>query len=183
MNKSLKKLLLINSVFVFGASLLGPLYAVFVKEIGGDILTIGWTFAAYMFAGGIMSYFAGRLGDKLKETEYLIAAGYIIRAVGFFLYTLIGSPLQLLLLQFFLGAGEAVANPAFKSIFSRHLDSKKSTTQWGTWDLLYSIITALGVGIGAFIVEFLGFNILFYIMSISSLLAFILLIIQPRKLL
>ena len=81
--------------------MLGPLYAVFVKKIGGDVLDIGWIFLVYMITVGIVAYIAGRLGDKIKESEYLVAAGYLIRAVGFFCYTLIANPIQLIMLQFF----------------------------------------------------------------------------------
>ena len=131
-NHSLRILIIINLVFVFGASLFGPLYAVYVKEeIGGNILDIGWAFATYMITVGIIAYAAGKMGDKLKEKEYFLAIGYLIRAVGFFSYTLVSNIEELLLLQFFLGIGEAIANPVFKSIYSIHLDNGKESTQWG----------------------------------------------------
>ncbi|MDD5290590.1 MAG: MFS transporter [Patescibacteria group bacterium] len=183
MNRSLKILVSINLVFVFGAALLGPLYAIFVKNIGGNILDIGWTFSVYMITIGVMAYIGGRLGDKIKESEYLVAAGYFIRAIGFFSYTLIASPGQLLILQFFLGIGEAIANPAFKSIYSLHLDSNKSSTQWGVWESLFSITVGIATLAGAFIAQYFGFNVLFYAMSSLAFAAFILLMIQPRKLL
>lgn len=101
-NHSLSILISINLVFMFGAALLGPLYAVYVQEqIGKDILTIGWAFAVYMMTIGTLTYVAGKWTDRVKEKEYFVAAGYLIRAIGFLLYTVIGSVPELLLVQFF----------------------------------------------------------------------------------
>lgn len=183
-NHSLSTLVGINLIFVFGASLLGPLYAIYVKqEIGGDILTIGWAFAIYMITVGVVSYIAGKMGDKIKEKEYLLAVGYLIRAVGFFCYTLISTIGGLFLLQLFLGIGEAIANPSFKSIYSIHLDNGRESTQWGIWDMSYSIIVGIATIIGAMIVNSFGFDILFYSMSLLAVIALLVLLFQPRKLL
>ena len=183
-NRSLRTLIGINLIFVFGASLLGPLYAIYVKEeIGGDILAIGWAFAIYMITVGVISYTAGKMGDKIKEKEYLVAVGYLVRAVGFFCYTLISSITGLLLLQFFLGIGEAIANPAFKSIYSIHLDDGRESTQWGVCDMTYSMTVGIATIIGAVVVDNFGFNILFYAMSSLAIIAFLVLLFQPRKLL
>lgn len=183
LNRSLKVLLVINLIFCFGSTLLGPLYAVFIKEIGGSILTIGWAFAVYMITVGAVAFLAGKLGDNIKEKEYLLGVGYLIRAVGFFLYIFVGNTLHLLLLQFFLGTGEAIANPAFKAIYSIHLTRDKESSQWGIWDMSYSIIVGLAAILGALIVNFFGFAALFYTMSGLSILSFIILMLQPRKLL
>lgn len=183
LNRSLKILLAINLIFVFGASLLGPLYAVFIGKIGGNILTIGWAFSVYMITVGLVAFFSGKLGDIIKEKEYLLAIGFLIRGIGFFLYIFIGTIFHLLLLQFLLGIGEAIANPAFKAIYSLHLGRGRESSQWGIWDMSYSMIVGLAAIVGALIVNFFGFTILFYIMSSLSVLAFILLMIQPRKLL
>ncbi len=87
LNKNLGALLSISGVFVFGASLLGPLYAIYVKQIGGNVLTIGWTYSVYMFTVGIAAFFADKYGDKIKEAVYVPAVGYDIWAVGFLGYT------------------------------------------------------------------------------------------------
>jgi hypothetical protein len=82
-----------------------------------------------------------------------------------------------------LGVGEAVANPAFKSIYSLHLDSGRSSAQWGVWESLFSITVGIATLAGAFVAQYFGFTILFYAMSSLAFIAFILLMIQPRKLL
>ena len=183
-NHSLSTLTGINLIFVFGASLLGPLYAIYVKEeIGGDILAIGWAFAIYMVTVGVVSYIAGKMGDKIKEKEYLLAVGYFIRVIGFFCYTLISTIGGLFFLQLLLGIGEAIANPSFKSIYSVHLDDGRESTQWGIWDMFYSIMVGIATIIGAVVVNSFGFNILFYTMSLLAFIAFLVLLFQPRKLL
>ena len=47
MNKNLKLLLLTASLFLFAGGLFGPIYAVFVEDIGGDLLTAGAAFGTF----------------------------------------------------------------------------------------------------------------------------------------
>jgi len=182
-NKHLKTLLALNVFFVFGATLLGPLYAVFVKDIGGDVITIGWSFSIYMIALGLVAYIAGRLGDKIKEREYLLGLGYLLRGIGFFGYIFIQSLFHLLFIQIILGIGEALGNPSFKAIFSDHLDKGKYSSEWGTWDALYSITVGVSTMAGAFVVNVFGFNTLFIIMGSVTTLSSIIILLLPRKLL
>lgn len=136
-NRAIRTLLVINSIFVFGATLLGPLYVVFVRdEIGGNILDVGWVFAVYMFTVGIASYFVGKLGDRLKEKEYLLALSYLFRAVSFLLFVFVTSITQLFWLQILLGLGEAIGNVSFKALYSLHLNKVKATSQWSAWDMV-----------------------------------------------
>ncbi|MBD3207845.1 MAG: MFS transporter [Candidatus Nealsonbacteria bacterium] len=182
-NKHLKTLLALNAFFVFGATLLGPLYAVFVKDIGGNILTVGWSFAIYMIILGLAAYVTGKLGDKIKEKEYLLGLGYFLRGVGFFGYVFTQNSFHLLFVQIVLGVGEAFGNPSFKAIFSEHLDEGKYSSEWGVWDALYSVTVGLSAMIGAFIISSFGFETLFVIMGSIAFLSFIIILMLPRELL
>jgi len=182
-NKHLRALLTLNTFFVFGATLLGPLYAVFVKDIGGNILTIGWSFAVYMVILGLAAYATGKLGDKIKEREYLLGLGYLFRGFGFFGYVFTQNSFHLLFVQIILGLGEAFGNPAFKAIFSEHLDEGKYSSEWGIWDALYSVAVGISAMTGAFIVSIFGFDTLFVTMGSISFLSFIIILLLPRELL
>lgn len=183
LNASLKVLLGINLVFVFGQGLLGPLYAVFVeRRIGGNVLDIGWAFAVYMITIGVMSLLAGKLADKTKEKEYFVMAGYLIRAFTFLAFIFIDSIFQLMVLQFILGFAEAIATPAFNAIYSMHLDKKREVTEWGINYFYTYIIFGVAAIVGALIVNYLGFSMLFAAMSVFAFVAFFLMLFVPRKL-
>ncbi|PIP24842.1 MAG: hypothetical protein COX34_02005 [Candidatus Nealsonbacteria bacterium CG23_combo_of_CG06-09_8_20_14_all_36_12] len=67
---ALKILLLTDGLFLLAAAMLGPIYAIFVEEIGGDILTAGTSFAIFALVMGTLILIIGRIEDiVLKETE------------------------------------------------------------------------------------------------------------------
>jgi len=51
-NKSLKILILINAVFLLGASMFPPIFALFVEEIGGNAFTAGSIWATFAIGTG-----------------------------------------------------------------------------------------------------------------------------------
>ena len=50
MQRKLKILLFASALFMLAGGLFGPIYAVFVEEIGGDLLTAGGAYAAFSIA-------------------------------------------------------------------------------------------------------------------------------------
>ena len=54
------KILLISDFFAaLGVGMIGPIYAIFVEEIGGDILDASWAYFAFMTASGVALYIMG----------------------------------------------------------------------------------------------------------------------------
>ncbi len=47
--------------------MLGPIYAIFVEQIGGDILDASWAYFAFTFTSGIMIYIVGRWEDYIPR--------------------------------------------------------------------------------------------------------------------
>lgn len=111
--------------------MLGPIYALFVGKIGGDLLDVSYAFGIYALAAGMTTLISGRYADKLKENELIVVFGYGIMGLAFFGYTLVNSIWSLLLVQIIVGLGEAIYLPAFDAIYSKHLDGHKSGKEWG----------------------------------------------------
>lgn len=184
MNLALKILLLSDGLFILAAASLGPIYAIFVEEVGGDILTAGISFAIFAFVMGILILILGRIEDTiLKETELWIFAGYLILAFGFFSYSFVKFPWQLFIVQIILGIGEAIQTPAYSAVYSRHLEPKRYAFQWGAWDATRNFATAIGAVVGAVLVTLFGFKILFVIMGTLALISSIIIYFTPRKIL
>lgn len=182
-NGSLKVLFFFNGIFIFAANLLGPLYAVYVGMLDKNIFSISTTWAVGLLATSVFTYVISKRGDFLKEKEYLLMGGFLIRAIAWFLFIGIGNIFHLILLQILLGIGEAAGSPAFNAIFAEHLDIGKHIKEYSQWAIYSNLLTAAGTVAGGFIASFFGFQWLFICMGTLALLSFFGILIQPRKLL
>ncbi len=182
-NRSLKILFFFNGIFVFASTLLGPLYAIYVESIDKNILSISVTWAAFLLSATIFTFFVSKKGDSLKEKEYLLMGGFLIRGISWILFIFVGNIFHLILVQIFLGLGEALGSPSFDAVFAEHLDKGMQIKEYSTWKLVVNGTTALATIIGGFIVAVYGFNVLFIIMSSMAFIAFLGILIQPRDIL
>ena len=182
-NKSLKILFVYNGIFVFAGSLFGPLYAVFVGMIDKNILSVSATWAAFLIATFIFTLIISRVGDKIKEKEYLLIAGLLVRAVAWFLFIYATNIYYLVFLLILLGLGEALGTPAFDAIFAEHLDGGKHIKEYADWKLIVNGVTGIGTLMGGFIAAMFGFQWLFISMGVLALVSFFGVLMQPRRLL
>tara|TARA_Y100000034_G_C6738489_1_gene327569 strand:+ start:77 stop:625 length:549 start_codon:yes stop_codon:yes gene_type:complete len=168
------KILLWSSFFInLAAGLFGPLYAVFVEKIGGDLLTAGSAYAAFAIASGVIIFFLSKYEDKVKHQEKLLILSRFLSVIGFAGYLLIRNPLDLFIVQIIFGIAVAIGNPTFDSMYSKNLTKGKFASQWGAWEAMYSITVGVAAIIGGFIAQNYGFQILFWIMLIISIISFI----------
>ena len=178
---ALKVLLLTNGLVLLSAAMLGPIYALYVQEIGGDILDTGIAAGVFTATAGIVVYFFGRLSDRIRENELVVALGYTIMGLGFLCYTYVETMLGLLLVQVIVGLGEAVYSPSFDALYSKHLDPKHSGSQWGAWESMNYFALSIGALLGSAIAAFLGFTTLFIIMSSFCFVSAAYIYFLPRK--
>lgn len=183
MNKSLRTLFVFNGMFVFASMLLGPLYAVYVSGIDKSILAVSGSWGTLLISSTIFTLLMSKWGDSLKEKEYFLIAGYLIRGCVWLAYIFIGSFVQLLVLQFILGIGEALGTPSYDALFAEHLDKKKHITAYSGWKVISNIVAASATFIGGFIVSQHGFVPLFTMMSVLAFTCAIGIFLRPRKLL
>lgn len=160
-----------------------PVFALFVEEIGGGAVAVGSIWAIFAIVTGILTAIFSRHGDKIKEKEYLVAGGYVFRIVAWIGYIFASSLWHLYVLQIVLAIGEAIGTTAFNAIYSEHLNKDRRIKQWGAWSSSNTIIGGFAALIGGMIVFQFGFQVLFLIMASLTIISFILLMLQPRKLL
>ena len=162
---------------------MGPLYAVFVGNFDNKILSVSISWFALMASAILFTYFISLLGDRIKETEYLLIGGYIVRSMIWFLYIFVNSLTSLIILQILLGFGEALGNPSFDAIFAKHLDKGIQIKEYSKWKILEKIAGASGVLLGGVIVSNFGFTPIFVLMSLMALISAVFVLVQPRKVL
>lgn len=170
-----------NGVILFAGSMLGPIYALFVEEVGGSLLDASFAGAAFAMAAGLTMLVSGRFSDVVKENELIVVAGYLILGLGFGAYLFVDSILFLLIVQVFIGLGEALYVPAFDSLYSKHLSRGMAGLQWGAWESMHYMVGAVAAVTGGFLATRFGFDPLFVIMSALSFLGAFYILLLPRK--
>jgi len=150
--------------------MLGPIYAIFVQDIGGDILDASWAYFAFMITTGVILYLISKWEDKVKHKEKLITIGYSLTSLGVLSYVFVNNQTTLIITQIILGVAEAILLPAFDATYSSYLDKNEEASNWGAWESMWYIVTAFSCVIGGYIASSkLGFRGLFIIMFILSL--------------
>jgi uncharacterized membrane protein len=173
MQRELKLLNTISAMFVFASGLLGPIYAVFVQNIGGDLMTAGWAYGAFSIASGVLVIFLSRWEERHAHQERIMAAGFGLGCLGFLGYSFVSTPLHLLIVQVVLGVALAIRAPLFDSFYSLHLDLGKYAEEWGVWESMNLIVIGISAAVGGVIAQLFGFPVLFVAMFIVSLAGFI----------
>lgn len=180
MNKILKILLLSDLFIISGFGLMSPIFAIFLKEnlIGGTILAAGIAHAIYLLTKSIFQLFVSRWTDKEKGNKrelYTMILGSLIFTFIPLFYILAERIETIYILQFFYGLGAAIAYPGWMTIYTRFTDKNKEGFEWSFYNASVSLGSAATAAIGGYIAYSLGFNTLFVIVAIFSLIGTILL--------
>ncbi len=169
MNRALRTFLSAESFIFFAGGLLGPLYAVFVQDIGGDVLTVGASWSVFMFLSGVGLLLSGRFIDRLRSEKPVIIASHALQAFGYLGYLFVTTPAHLFAVQMVLGISAAIGFPSRESWFTRFIDKDRIAFQWASWEASYSIAAAAASLIGAVVVSLYGFPVLFLSMFLVSI--------------
>lgn len=170
---SLKRILLVSDAFfLLSGALLGPIYALFVEKIGGDLFDASWTFAIFMLTAGAVVLLLGLWEDRAKHQRKFVIAGYAIAMLGYFGYLFVGSTLSLFLVQIVLGLAVALKDPAYDALFSKS-DTKHLALAWGEWEAVDYFAWGGGALIGGLIAQNFGFQVLLWCMFILSVFSFL----------
>ena len=154
---------------MLSVGLFGPIYAIFVSNIGGDVFEAGSAYAAFSLAAGFMIFFISRWEDHVKHKEKLILISHVIGAVGILGYMFVQNPIQLFLVQILLGLAGAIGSPAFDGLYSRYLDKGRFVSEWGLFNSINYVVAAVSAVAGGLIVTIYNFQVLFMVMFLFSL--------------
>ena len=181
MHKQLKLFLAANSFFVLAMGMFGPIYAIFVQKIGGDIIAAGTAWAVFMIISGLGIMLMGSIQDKIKKDKPFVVTGYVLESLGFLGYYFVSNVTQLFLVQVLLGIGVVIKTPAYDSFYTKYLEKGKFASQWAAWEATWYIVTGIAALIGAVLAKIFSFKILFLIMFFTSLIGLFLAIQLKEK--
>ncbi|MBS3153286.1 MFS transporter [Candidatus Woesearchaeota archaeon] len=171
MKRGTALLLLADSWFNLALGMLGPIYALFVQEIGGDLLDASLAYFIFMITSGIVIYIVGLWEDKFDHKEKFIIAGYFLSSIGVALYLFVNNITMLFLTQIVLGIAQALLTPAYNALYTHYLDKNKEASEWGAMSSTWYVVTGLAAIAGGFIANSFGFKTLFVVMFFVSLIS------------
>lgn len=165
-------LLLSDALSILSVGFIGPIYALFVEKIGGNILEAGTSYAIFMVTAGVVVLLLAVVEDRVKTQKSFIIAGYGIGVIGTVGYLFVNSSITLFLVQALLGLAMALKGPAYDGLFSR-VDMKHVTLAWGEWEAMDYFTLGASAFFGSVIAQYFGFTALLWCMSGAAVLSFL----------
>ena len=118
------------------------------------------------------------LMDKMKgevdEYMFMIIGTGIISIIPLF-YIFSSETWHIYLLQVIYGIANAMAVPAWRIVFTNHIDRKITGFEWSIEDVGVGLATASSAALGAIIANKLGFDFLFLLMFVFGTISTIIL--------
>lgn len=181
------KILIVSDFLIWSSyQLLAPFFAIFITEKipNGTIEVVGIASAIYLVTKSIFEIPVGMYIDRSKseiDDLFVSILGTALTAATYFSYIFIDSVSQLYILQALLGLGAAIAFPGWYSIFTHHIDKGKEAFEWSLYDVLLGIGMAASAVVGGFLADAYGFEVLFLIVGLFTVVGAILLFAVRKK--
>ncbi len=169
-NRVVRLLVLSDFVIAFAFGLLAPIFAVFILDNieGSSLSVIGIATACYWISRAIstvpLSRFMDRTDGERDEFYFMIIGTFIFSSVPLF-YLVIHTPIQLYLVQIVFGVALSMASPAWKILFTDHIDRGKVGYEWSLDDVGIAVSTGVSAFIGATLADKFGFPIVLILLS------------------
>ncbi len=177
-NKIIRVLVLGDIMFFSAFGLIGPIFAIFVTNqiTGATVATVGFATTINLLTRALLQMPVARYIDRHKgekdDFKFMIAGSTLVSIVPF-IYLFISTPLHLYMAQAILGVGGALANPGWFAIFTRHIDKGKEGTEWTLENVSVGLAAAGTAAVGGVLAQNFGFQNLFLIVGVLSLLGLI----------
>lgn len=185
-NKTIRFLIISDFFLFFAVGLLAPIFAVFIlKNIDNRIEVIGYAVSCYWVTRVLTVVPISRLMDKIKgeidEYAFMIAGTFLISIIPLF-FIISTESWHIYLLQFINGLANSMAIPAWRILFTNHIDTRVVGFEWSLEDIGVGVATAVSASVGAYVAGKFGFNVLFGVISFFGLVSvFTLLMLSKEK--
>jgi len=174
MRKTNKVLIAASFLLTFSEGLFGPIYAIFVKRIGGGVLDAGFAFGLFWILSGIFVFTLGRMRFFKENLRGMVSLGFVFMTFGAAGYLLVNSATGLFIVEIILGIGEGLLEPAWDGLFSADLDEQTAAASWSFWAGGKNILLGLSAFAGSALVATYSFTALFVVMTVMDLTAAVL---------
>lgn len=165
MKNELKLLLATNYLNQLAFGLFGPLYALFVLDLGGTAVDAGLTWGFQYLAAGILIIAFGKMEDANFNKRKMVVVGYFTLATAFAALYFIENISSLYLVQLVHAAGIGMLFPAWKAAYTLLEDRGREASEWSWFDGGNFIAYAVASLAAGYILSSTGFKGLFLLMA------------------
>jgi len=174
-NKVIKVLILADFFMLSAVGMASPIFAVFITDHieGGSLAMVGYVSTVYLLIKAFFQLAFGKWIDKKDSEKYdffLMIVGSILVSLAPLGYIFSRLPWHIYLIESLTGFGFAMNLPAWYAIFTRHIDRGQEGFQWSLETMLVALGGAITASAGGYLAEHYGFNLVFVLMSVMSLL-------------
>jgi MFS family permease len=152
MFKNINKVILyltLSDTFVWGPFIIiANLSSLYLStKFGADTVSfVGIGTGIYFITRAIFQMPIGMLTDKIendRDEVIILFLGIVLMGLPFFFYPMITKPFQYYVLQFIFGIGVSFNLPNWRKLFALNLDQGKEGFQYGFYETIISISTAI----------------------------------------
>ena len=154
-----------------GSNMRLPVVPLYAKSIGADTVQIGIINSAFLLMAGILSLPLGILSDRFGR-KLFASLGLVVLTVTSFLLYFSRTPMQLLWIYLFFGAGVAAFGPTMMALVADFSPPTHLGRSYGWYTTALYTSMSLGPAIGGFIAEERGFLQVFFISGIIIFVTF-----------
>lgn len=179
-NRVIKHLVISDFILNFAFGLLAPIFAVFILKnvTGSSLRVVGLATTFYWLSRTLSTVPLSRFMDKTDgerdEFYFSVIGTFIISSVPLF-YLLIKLPWHLYFIQVVYGLANSMAVPAWRILFTDHLDKGKTGFEWSLEDIAIGVSVGISAFLGSLLAEKYGFKpVLITLSSLGYLAAFVL---------
>jgi MFS family permease len=175
-NRVIKHLVISDFVFNFAFGLLAPIFAIFILRniTGGSLRVIGLATASYWVARTLTTVPLSRFMDKTdgeRDEFYFSIIGSFMIATVPLLYLFAHVPWHLYLIQFIYGLSNSMAVPAWRILFTDHIDKGKTGYEWSLEDIAIGLSVGMSAYLGSILAEKFGFRVVLILLSVLGYVA------------
>jgi MFS family permease len=174
-NRVIQFLTYSDILMLSGWGLVNPILAVFFtdKIIGGSVAIAGIASTIFFLTKSILQIPLARAIDAKKgewDDFWIMVIGSLLISVSAFSFMFARYPWHIYVIQVVNGLGCALSYPGWLAIFTRHIDRNHESLEWSLYYTAIDLGSALTAALGGFIASAFGYQNLFALVGISSLL-------------
>ncbi|OGN05715.1 MAG: hypothetical protein A2831_03325 [Candidatus Yanofskybacteria bacterium RIFCSPHIGHO2_01_FULL_44_17] len=175
-NRVIRHLVISDFFLNFAFGLLAPIFAVFVLEgiEGSSLRVIGLATASYWIARTIttvpLSRFMDRTNGERDEYYFMILGSFMMSTLPLF-YILSSLAWHIYLIQFLMGLANSMAVPAWRILFTDHIDKGRTGYEWSLEDIALGIGVGVSAYLGSVLADKFGFELVFILLAILGYIA------------
>jgi MFS family permease len=152
-------------------NLINQLYPLYLSEVGNlNVAQIGLLNSAWGVATILSSFLAGWLIDRRGERQVIIS-GFVVEALGLFIFLQAGDFLGFLVAMFIFGLGAGSLMPAYQSLISKAVPEKRRGLAYGLFGTSLGVLSLPFPWIGAQLWERVGPQAPFWITTAACLIS------------